>query len=265
MTHAMRAGWTGKITLSSESSSISSNDYFTQPLPLCQFESKEPSAVVLSLSIMSDNNTQLQPTDRTYFCGQPVLTSIPATVETGTPLAMLILEYGIGSVWRRVIADARPGNYQLPPVQSARAAINCYPGTVIGGPGSSFAGSFIPGRHERPTRLTNTFGSEVPDNDEVTPIYVPSSARWFDAWAEESLDIGNPDNPIVEVKSVDRSCGVPLITRDYTTGLWTPSFQPVELDACANGTGSTTETAVLTMRNRGATQSVFWIRFFLEL
>lgn len=269
----LKPGWSGEALLS-DSNVPTTNSYFTDPFVICRFQSRQPTPVCLSMGIVSQNNTKLQPADRTFFCGQPELVSIPGYEAAGSGLAMLVIEYGVGSVWRRVIADARPGNYQFPPVQSVRVGVNAYRGNATNWSASMrFSGSIVPGVHNKPSRLTNTFGAylEGAALSDANPVYVPGSARWFDCWADTGEDLGNADNPILQVSNINttgpNSYGIPNIQRNYVTGAFTPPFQPVEIDAGVSGNILSAISPVLRMANinTGAPAQACFIRFFLEL
>lgn len=212
----------------------------------CTFDRATPTVVHVSSGGDTASADPRNPTDYHLIGGLSGLL-VPTTIST----AMLVLEYGYGSVSRRIVCDLKPGSYQLPPSTQVKASVIPF----VQGEGDAWNDDVLvrlaiaTGHTQQPARPILTGGLSL-EAAGTRNIVTPAGTRWVDCWSDVEL---GATAPIVKLLGLNMS---PLLQRDYTTGVFTPSWGPVE----TFGPGVT-----YTLVNSGSAAAYCWVRFFLEL
>ena len=131
--------------------------------------------------------------------------------------AALVLEYGIGSAGQKVYMDWRPGAYQVPPCEWARASILLW-GTDWNSLVQAYAAaaSFATGRIDaHPPTVT---GEGIMFAGAGRSFAVPANARAF-----EVENISSTATPVITIAGTFVSA-----VRNYATGAFVPGWSPLD-------------------------------------
>lgn len=255
-----------------------SNNFGSQALAMAQFLSEgDPQPVVMHVAADLGHAYETPPgsyientaTQAHYFAGLP--SPMGASVLSASPRNMgcagIVLEYGAGPAVKRLVMDLKPGAYQLPPCTQVRTSLIAY--RSLGA--SSFQTVNVSitlcgdDTIANPARPVVTAGGLV--GGAVTTgfnVLSPAGARWWDVWSDmynlTFLDATAPD--LVGQFNVSAALapyGMSPLYRGYSSGLFLPSWGPVEFGGVEN-----TDVIVFDQNIAGA-NNYAWVRFFLEL
>lgn len=174
----------------------------------------------------------------------------PTLAVAGTPGLVLIIDYGDLSGRHRLVADLRSGTYQLPAVTFAQVSV------LFWDPGGSATFGFQAAAAcsncilSSPKYLTYTAAGDM-IAAATALIEIPYYAQFVDCWANGwATGIGGVGAPILRAPEVG-------LYRDYTTGLFVPSWGPISLS------GDSLDTDVLTLENAGPATVRAFVQFYL--
>ena len=157
------------------------------------------------------------------------------TAPAGIVWGGVVVDYGDMGGSHRVVADFKSGTYQLPACTFVR--VSCFlweaGGVQQTGLPLMMVAALSRAQVTSPKALSATMIGEIAAGASAQARIPgspgPSYARLFDVWADgwngDKNGIGTTDAPIIRTNQI-------AIERDYTTGLFTPPWGPVE---CAIG------------------------------
>lgn len=142
-------------------------------------------------------------------------------VAGATALAACVLEYGIGSANQKVWLDWRPGSYNVPACEWARASILLW-GTDWNSVGvqsyaaaAALASGSIEGQHPPTVTAVGFLAAGV-----ARTFRVPANARAF--------EVENVDDSVTPVLTVGSTGDTESAVRNYASGAFLPAWSPLD-------------------------------------
>lgn len=163
-------------------------------------------------------------------------------VASGALQGVLRFTYGAGAAQRVIELDLKSGNFQLPPCTTCTVEAFLYGN----GPGSAqVSAALVPGRHENPTRPTNTVRTVALAPAAEVTLKVPFGARWAALYAGTPTQIaaGQPSALLSQASGA-------VVILDWASGVLVPApgvfaELPDRTDVIARNVGAA---AILTVR-----------------